>query len=234
MKEEKDTAKQIYVSMGSMVAILTLVWAAILLARFANITDWNTAVRDQLSEVTDELGHIYDIYPLANCSSYDDEKLAVKLKADILANCTDADCQKLGTQWSTILILNGTTLLLLCVAFILIAIGSKVFYARLAGACLNFWVGFVHFFCIVFTAANTFDDKGKLASICTDKSQFAAFDKEFEFEGYWTFARDGTLIVWIWILQIFTIFIFCCLGSLPLRQTGHYTPLQARQMNASV
>ena len=214
MASETPKAKKVYCVMGAVVAIITLIWGSLLLMRAANANAWDSDVRDAYVGNPDDLGHVYDVYPIAGCKVFRDEDLATKLKIDIGVDC-NADCLKEGTKWSLIYTFNGVVLILLCFSYLLVAFGAFVFHARVIGACLNCWLGFVHFPAILVTAVYRFNSKGRLAADCLDPSSYDGAGKPLS--DSWTFDKDGELITGIWACQLLVVFFICCLGSMPLR-----------------
>ena len=117
--------------------------------------------------------------------------------------------------------LNGIILILLFLAYVLIAIGSGSFHARLIGACLNCWVSVAHVGAILVTGFYIFSPAGRLAANCKDNSFYGGDLKDSEPMGDdWTFKKDADLIMGIWICQFFIVYVLCCYGSLPLRTGG--------------
>lgn len=190
---------------GAVTAVCLLVPACFYLARAANVNSWDSDYRAKLTAPNaDELPHIYDSYPLFQCEKYHDPDLVVALKSNIEASCEEeckenknaekqgrclADCRSEGTNWSTLFMVHGVTLLLMSLAFVLISIGSHVFYARVAGVCLNWWMGCAHIAAIIMTGIYRFDDRGRLAMNCLDPSEYRGEGEDLE--DAWTFRKDG-------------------------------------------
>ena len=105
--------------------------------------------------------------------SYSDLEQKDTLRAKLDEDC-DLECQTEGTRWTMVLLFNGITLLLLCFAFVLIAIGSRVFFTRVLGSCLSCWLGCVHFASIIITGIFRFNLKGQLAALCEAGSYYDA------------------------------------------------------------
>ena len=149
------------------------------------------------------------------CKEYTDPLLAVKLYGDWIKYCDGStDCLRQGTRWSLIYSINSIILSLLCLTFILFAIGSKVFICRLIAACMNEFLGCAHIGAIIMALVLRFRSSGRVASHCTDSAQWKGEGVEM---GETTFENDGLLIVVITLAQFFLCFGMCCLGSLPLR-----------------
>lgn len=211
MADEMPSNRTVILVMGVIIASIMLVFGSLYLARAANVDSWDRSMGDR----GDATGHIYDTYPLTQCKEYFDMEMVTILKSEIAAFCDD-DCVHVdGTRWSVIFTLNGVSLILLSFAFTLIAVGSRVFYARLLGVCLNCLTSCLHFAAIVVTAVYRFDNKGRLAMNCLDASTFEGEGEPLS--DSWTFQKDGELITTLWACQLLVVFFICCIGLSPLR-----------------
>ena len=73
-----------------------------------------------------------------------------------------------------------------------------------------------HFAIIVTTGVFRFSDFGKLCAITTLPSLYTSSDIGAEPSSDWTYAKDGSMILTIWLLQLFTFCVCCGLSSYPL------------------
>lgn len=90
--------------------------------------------------------------------------MAARLKKELEAADCDRDCHIAGTRWSRVFALNGIILISLSVTYVLFAIGSCVFAVRILAACLNQFLGCVHFFGIIYALVLRFRLEGRLAN----------------------------------------------------------------------
>ena len=166
--------------MGIVIFSITFIMGTIYLARHAEVRMHDNNIRSEAEINKAELGAnfellLYDVYPFTKCKSYHNEKLADKLLKEICGSVntkSDSCLQEIkkGIDWSTIFVFNGVVLFLISFAFLLIAIGAYIFIARVAGACLNLWLGFAHFAAIIVTAVYRFNRRGFFAANCLDHS----------------------------------------------------------------
>ena len=138
-------------------------------------------------------GHVYDLYPFYACNEFEDNALALKLKADIAlelakSDC-DEECKRFGTGWHHIMLANGIVLILLSITYVFYTIGAYVFATRCIAACLNMWLGCAHFACIIATAFYRFNNHGQLAAICKNPSFYKGENEKLG--DSWTFQKDG-------------------------------------------
>ena len=70
-----------------------------------------------------------------------------------------------GTQWSTIYILNGVTLVLIGSNAVLMIFGAWYFYPRLLALIFNLFLTLLHFCAIVTTGVFRFRALGKLCAL---------------------------------------------------------------------
>ena len=60
MQLEKQSAKKVYLVMGIIVSILTLIWSVLQLVRVANIQKWNSDTAELVKDNDYIEGRIYD------------------------------------------------------------------------------------------------------------------------------------------------------------------------------
>ena len=106
-----------------------------------------------------------------------------------------------GTQWSTIYILNGMTLILIGSNAVLMIFGAFYFYPRLFALVCNLFLTLLHFCAIVTTGVFRFRALGKLCALSKQPT------KKEDVE--WTYQSDATLIDVLWSFQIILLAPFC-------------------------
>lgn len=117
------------------------------------------------------------------------------------------DVQK-GTQWSTIYILNGVTLVLIGSNSVLMIFGARYFYPRLLALIFNLFLTLLHFCAIVTTGVFRFRALGKLCALSKQPTKESDLD--------WTYQSDATLIDVLWSFQIILLAPFCIAGAIPM------------------
>ena len=170
MAKETKGAKCVFVCNGVCFSVLCFILGIFYLTRAANVNQWDSdGITDENGIKLNDLikapvggeGHVYDLYPFYACNDFDDNALALKLKADITAELAKSDCgeecKRFGTGWHHIMLANGIVLILLSITYIFYTIGAYVFATRCIAACLNMWLGCAHFLCIIATALYRFN-----------------------------------------------------------------------------
>ena len=214
MKEEEKKMICTWFITGILFSVITSIGAILYIIRAANVNKWNSEFEFSKYDLKEDFdGHIYDVYPLTICTKFYDTLLEEKLRAELQADC-DSDCLKIGTRWSLIYTLNSIVLSLLCLTYILFAIGSKVFATRLIAACLNQILALAHFAVIITTVMLRISLKGRYASQCIESAQWNGESLEV---GGTTFENDAMMINILVVCQFFLCFGLCCIGSFPLR-----------------
>ena len=90
-----------------------------------------------------------------------------------------------------------------------------------------------HFAIIVTTGVFRFSDFGKLCAITTLPSHYTSESAEPSAD--WTYAKDGSMILTIWLLQLFTFCLCCGLSSYPMcRKADNKVKVEAPAMNAQM
>jgi len=149
---------------------------------------------------------------LTKTARWSDPEQAYDLMAEIYVDC-DEECVKKGTGWSYAILANGLLMILLFCNLGCLAMGSIRLRWRLMTTYLAFILCFVHLGILIFTATVRFSKQGTLCSLYEYRTN-AATTNVREFNETWTYAKDGSLIVALWVLQILGSTLCCILGGI--------------------
>ena len=145
---------------------------------------------------------------------FKDTNLALKYMNEIIEGGCGSDCLQMGSKWSIIYSLNGSTLLLVALNMILNIFGAFLFWPRIIGGVCNCFLSCVHFAAIIATAVFRFRLYGQLCAL----SQGPAYiDENNNLTTERTFETDGQMISGLWISQLFFFLVFTLGGSFPAK-----------------
>ena len=115
--------------------------------------------------------------------------------------------------------MNGILLLFILFNMICVGIGAFNATARFLGACFAPFLCLTHFGIIISTGVFRFSDYGKLCALSKLYTNYTSSDEPAD--DAWTYEKDGTLILALWIIQLL-FFTGCCFVStiLPIRPMG--------------
>ena len=201
MAMEDKTKKNTIVFVGFCWGVLCTVLAGFYWARVDSVMKWQSIVTKNSD--TDIIA--YDV----GCFSgpFSDNEAAANLRDD-LEDC-DKDCQDLGSQWSVVFICNAVIMLLLIINFTCVCFGSRIVMCRLLAAWFACCICCAHFPIIITTAVFRFRPQGALCALSTANTYFA--DDESMPTDDWTYEKDGSLILALWIIQL--LCCCCCCGA---------------------
>lgn len=141
---------------------------------------------------------------------------AIEAARDGIDYCgDDAECYKGGNNWSKIFLANGILLILVVVNMLVIIKGTMTPIFRLVGAWLAAALCLAHFGIVIYTAVYRFYPGGRICAL--DNTPTGASGDEVE--DTWTYKKDASLMLALWILQLLSMVICCAVGLMPLKPT---------------
>ena len=139
---------------------------------------------------------------------YSDQEEAKKIADEIYEDC-DADCLTNGSRWSFVYWMNCLVLFAVIVASFCVMCGTKTHYCRVISAvCMSCWCC-LHFISMIITAMLRFNKFGRICSLNMTATNYLS---KTEFNDDWTYEKDGSLILVIWIMQLLGSCCCCFMG----------------------
>ena len=117
---------------------------------------------------------------------------------DLSNNC-DADCMKQGSNWSTVYLVNGILMILIFFNLGCIIMGRIRPKWRLLASYTGFALALAHLGIIVTTAIYRFNSAGALCALRTSATNVPTTNGS-DSNDDWTYEKDGSLILALWIL----------------------------------
>ena len=159
-----------------------------------------------------------DFAPWATDATYTDTDKAMKLMNQLYANC-DKDCYFKGSSWSLIFLMNGLLLMFLCCNMVCLCFGSRVAICRVVASACGAFLFLYHFGAILLTGVYRFSAFGQLCAINKTPTAWTS-STELPKDDF-TYAKDASLILGLWAVQILTC-VGCCLAAT-------YVPMKAQK-----
>lgn len=125
-------------------------------------------------------------------------------------DCGD-DCGSCGTNWSKLLLMNGIIMILVALNQACIMIGRHKAFFYLIGAYCGAIICLLHVAALVITVIFRFNTPGRICSLSTLPTNYYS-SKAGEFNDMWTYSKDGTLILSLWIVQILGMPLCCIMA----------------------
>jgi len=216
MAAETKQSKIVIIVASGIILVASTILAGFYLASTANVQSYQTKALEY-----DKASSIiwYDV----DCwdGPFSDTTLALEYKQEIATSDCDSDCLEMGTKWSIIYSLNGSTLLLIAMNMILMIFGAFRFWPRMIGACCNCLLSCIHLAAIITTAVFRFRLQGKLCALSLlptkiDREMNLSFDRTFE--------TDGQMIIGLWISQLIFFLVFSFGGCFSAKPAKGETP----------
>jgi len=205
--ESRKIKTQIIVQ-GFVFGICALVMTGFYWGRTASIMNSQT-IAERGSFSSDKVA--YDV----SCGApFSDQEAANDLLEDISKDC-DRDCLNEGSRWSHAFFANAIVTLLITVNMICVCIGAKVPFSRLIASICAFCLCCAHFPIIITTAVYRFRPYGMYCALSERNTYFADTDSDSTDD--WTYAKDGALLLALWIIQLLCC---CCCCGVGMSGTG--------------
>ena len=152
-------------------------------------------------------GKIYDNFVLTGPWSDNDQ--ALELMYD-LNGWSRSELSK-GSRFSVVYGLCGFTLLLISIAYLLLAVGARKYDARVTGLVCLCCLECVNFAALITTACFRFNTMGKLAAISLCPSKFEGTNDVGmpTVSDDRTIGTDADLILGLWIAQLIVFLVSC-------------------------
>ena len=109
--------------------------------------------------------------------------------------------------------MNAIVTLLIVVNMCCVCPGAKIPFARMCAAFCALGVCCCHFLVIIMTAVLRFRPYGQYCALSKRPTNFTGPELEDEVNDDWTYAKDGTLILALWVIQLLTFFCCCLVGG---------------------
>ena len=208
MSMEDSKRKNQIVCMGFCWGICALVLTGLYWARVDSVM--------KMQSIAEKFRSVDKVAYDVGCYSgpFSDNQAAVDYQED-LKDC-DQDCKDAGSQWSTVFFLNGVVTLLLVINFMCVCVGSRVAVVRLLAAWFACCICCAHFPIIITTAVFRFRPQGMLCALSEANTYYS--DDESLPTDDWTYEKDGSLILALWIIQLLCCCCCCCAGATPPKQ----------------
>ena len=121
----------------------------------------------------------------------------------------DEDCMKEGTNWSAIILANGIMMILLFCNLGCVIMGRIKAFWRVLAAYTGFIIFLANLAILATTGYYRYRTQGSLCALYTEMSH-APTTEPLDVNDDWTFEKDGSLILALWLIQ--AIFMIpCCL-----------------------
>ena len=121
----------------------------------------------------------------------------------------DDDCMKRGTQWSTVMLMNGLMMIFIFFNLGCVLMGRIKAYFRVVAAYAGFIIFLTNLAVLSVTGYLRYRPQGALCSLYTANSNAPTTNKD-DADDAWTFEKDGGLILGLWLVQA-VFMIPCCL-----------------------
>lgn len=131
---------------------------------------------------------------------------------DLKNDCTDKSCGQMGSGWSHIILANAILMILLFCNLGCIIMGRIRAKWRLLGAYAGFALALAHFGILIAAAIYRFRPQGALCSLDLTLTDFPTSNPKDSGDS-WSFEKDGSLILALWVLQIIGAPMCCLLAS---------------------
>ena len=142
-------------------------------------------------------------------AAWSDAEKAYDFMVNIQESDCDDDCMKRGTQWSTVMLMNGLMMIFIFFNLSCVIMGRIKAYFRVVAAYAGFIIFLTNLAILSVTGYLRYRPTGALCSLYTENSNVPTTNKD-DVDDAWTFEKDGGLIIGLWLVQA-VLMIPCCL-----------------------
>ena len=130
----------------------------------------------------------------------------------------DEDCLKAGSRWSHVFLANGILMAVIALNMVCVAVGAYKATIRTVAAYFAVCIYCAHFGTIVATGVYRFRPIG-MACAMSEKATNAPTENVVDINDDWTYKKDGTLLLALFIVQLVTCQGCCIAAVFPLRSS---------------
>ena len=148
-------------------------------------------------------------------AGFTDNEKAFDLMVEVRDGCDgDLDCLRMGSGWSHIILANAILMIFLFCNLGCIVMGRIKAKWRLMASYVGFALALAHLGIIVAAAIYRFRPAGALCSLIEGAATNAPTQVKADLNDDWTYEKDGSLILALWVLQLIGAPMCCVLASL--------------------
>ena len=209
VSNENKRHKQMILGHAICLGVLTLIFCALYYNRLASANNMQKRAQAALDLVNSFTGANveldYVVYDTSCGAPYSDIQEAADLLTDLAKDC-DLDCRKAGSRWSHVYASMGSIMLSTLLTTICVCVGAYKPMLRCIAACCMSCLCCSHFCTWIAVAVYRFRPQGKLCALSKVWTSYTSSDITELPTDDWTYEKDGSLILGLWVVQL----LGCC------------------------
>ena len=211
---ENKRHKQMILGQAICLGIITLIFCALYFARLNSVNIIQIRTEDTYKAAGANVDLDYVVYDTGcKAGPFSDVQAAADLLVDLQKDCyTDLDCVRAGSRWSHVYASMGTIMLIVLLATICVCIGAYKPMLRCIASCCMSCMCCVHFCTWIAVAVYRFRPQGKLCALSKAWTNYTSTDLTELPTDDWTYEKDGSLILALWVLQLLGCCCCCFMG----------------------